>query len=405
MQVATDLAFTSLSLDTGKQAGDLQQLDTSTTSLPGLAVGATRYWRVQVWNDADVASGWSQPATWIRQPLAALTISSPGATCEETTPPILWAFAGTQARWRVTLSRIELTGPATQLWQAHGADASVAATPDPGLIVTGPTYQAKVEVWDTTARAYDQHSIATQVFTYVRSGVPAAPTGLAVAPLVAGQLPAPAVVLTWSRASAPDFWSLRVNGLEVLTRIPVTDCLVSGSNYRLTYWGLAPRQAAVLEIEAVVQSGGAGAPFDHSGPNPTLSYTPNPVGIWLADDSSPGAAAGSFVCLLGDDATDAVIAENATTYDPVGAQVPVRILDVVRGYEGSISGMLGSSADRDTFLALKALELPVRLVMSDVSIPVVLEAVFARPTPQPAEQRFDCGASFFQCGEPWPVPQ
>jgi hypothetical protein len=404
VQVATDAGFASLSLDTGKVAGSTRQLDTATTTLPAVATGSSRYWRVKVWNRADVASAWSAGAQWQRQPLSTLTISNPTATAPETTPPVVWAFGGTQVRWQVTLYRVETSGPLSLLWRGSGTDASVAATPPAGLIVTGETYRALVEVWDNVGRYNDQHARATQDFTYVRDGTPNAPTGLAAAPYVAGVTGvSPAVVLTWQRASAPDYWALRVNGREVLQQIPMTDCLISGTSYQLTYWGLTPRKAVTLEIEAVVQSGGAGTPFLHSGGNPTVSYTPNPIGIWLVDDSTPTKAAGDAVQLLGVDAVDFTIGEAATTYDPIGAKVPVRILDTIRGYEGNVSGLLGTPAERDLFLDLKARELELRLILSDVSIPVWLEAVFARPTPQPDEQAFECGFACFQIGPPWPV--
>jgi hypothetical protein len=291
----------------------------------------------------------------------------------------------------------------TQLWRVNGNDASTAATPDAGLIVTGQTYQVVVDVWDTVPRWNDEHATASQQFTYVRDNTPNPPTGLAVAPGAAPYGQSPAVVLTWQRATAPDSWSLRVNGVEIGQPIPVTDCLVSGTSYQLTYWGLVPRVPATLEIEAVVQSGGPGTPIQHSGPNPTVSYTPNPIGIWLVDDSHPSKAAGNAVQIMGEDAVDFVIGEAATTYDPVGSKVPVRITDSVRGYEGNVSGYVTTPADRTMVLTLKTTRLPLRLILSDVSIPVLLEGVYARPTPLPAEQLFDCGFAFFQCAPPWPV--
>ena len=401
VQVSTASDFSTLSLDTGKTAGGTTALDTSLTSLPAVATGSSRYWRVRVWNDADVVSAWSAAAQWQRQPLAALAITSPGATTPVTAPQVAWTFGATQTRWQVTLWRVEANGSRTVLWKALGADATLAQTVPYGLIKTGVSYLVGVSAWDGVSRSNDEHATATQAFTYVRGGGPAPPTGLAAAAYIAGETGAsPAVVLTWQRATPPDYWSLRVGGVEVDTTIDVAACSTGGTGYRMVWWGLVPRRTVTVEIEAVVEGTGA------SGPNPTVSVTPNPVGIWLVDDSSPGATSGDAVQLLGDDAADLAIGETATTYDPVGSQVPVRITDSVRGYEGSVSGYVTTSAARDTFLDVKAsaATTPMRLILSDVSIPVWLEAVYARPTPLPLEQQFECGFAFFQVGEPWPVP-
>jgi hypothetical protein len=405
VQVATDAAFTSLSLDTGKVAGSDQQLDTATTSLPAIATGATRYWRVKVWNTADIPSDWSAAAEFTRQPLAALAITSPGATVEETTPPIVWTFAATQTRYRVTLERIEATGPTTRLWQIDAADASLTRTPPSGLITTGPTYRVTVEAWDDIARDRDEHSAASVQFTYVPSGVPAAPTGLTAAAYVPSTDGAsPAVILEWHRSAAPDYWALAVDGALVpgMDRIDQASVHVSGDLYRLYYWGLAPRVAHTLEIQAVVQSG-AGAPLQHSSPNPTATITTQPIGIWIVDDSEADADPGTFVQLLDTQDADLAIGEAATTYTPVGTQAPVRITDQVRGYEGGVGGTIHSDAGRDALLSLKARQHPLRLILQHLSFPIYLEGVSCEPTPIPGDPMYVAAAAFFQVGDPWPV--
>jgi len=266
-----------------------------------------------------------------------------------------------------------------------------------GYLATGSTFRVSVEVWDNLPRYIGQHSTVSQDFTYVRSGSPAAPTGLAAAE-VAGHYgtSAPAVVLTWNRATMPDYWCLKVDGVEVIPRIAPGPTLVAGTAYRFTYWGLAPRSAHVIEVEAVVSSG-AGAPYLNSGPNPTVTVTPEPEGIWLVDPAD-----GTAVQLLGDDAASWAIGETGTTYTPIGTQAPVRITDVIRGQEGAVTGVLATASDRDTFLALKARRTTLQLILAHLSIPVVLEDVHVNPSPTP-EEVYEAGFSFFQAAGPWPV--
>lgn len=393
--------------DTGKIALPDQQYDTAAGAFGGVTNGDTWYWRVMVWNTEDLDSEWSEVATFNRTNLGTLTLDSPGSTVEETTPPIEWSVGGpTQARYRVRLLTVAADGTTKQIWEAHETSAVVdSVTPDSGLIKTGPTYRAVVEVWDSIDRAGDDHLTATQDFTYVRSGDPDVPDTATIAGYAdADGHTTPAVQVDFTRASAPDYFCLTVDTgdghIEVLDRIELADTHVSGDAYRIIYWGLTPRVEVEVGVQAVVLDSGV---YKHSDTLVAGVVTPRPMAVWLVDDSTPGKDSTDSVAIFGKESADLTIGETATTFDLIGAQSPVRITDVIRGYEGGISGSLLGQAARDLFYDLKGRRVPLRLIVGDLSFPVRLEEAHAVPTPDPGDEEFIVSFTCFQVGAPWPV--
>lgn len=367
-----------------------------TRGYDGFADAATRYWRVKVWDQTGFESEWSEGASMTRDDHGSLTIDSPsGATVPETTPNVTWTFTGeTQEAYRLALYRVATSGALTTLWSQKTNSTDTEFQVPSGLIKTGETYRLSVEVWDEEDRALDDHVIEwTDDFTYVRDGTPDAVETLTV-DTVSGS---PRLDLEWTRTDAPDYWCLTIDGVEVDDRISVSDTHVSGTTYAMSYWTATPRQELTVEVEAVVQSG-ASDPFEHSDDNPTVDVETNPTGIWLADPEDNTA-----VQIMGRDDVDLAIGESAETYAPIGALSPVRITDIVRGYAGSVSGVLLSASARDTFLTLKERLGELVLVVGDVSIPVRLEEAATAPTSAPGDVAYTVSFAFFQCGPPWPI--
>lgn len=386
-------------LDTGKVLSSDHFYDSSTGSFT-IAAAATRYWRVQVWDATDKVSGYTAWQTFTRTNLSSLTLNSPGSTTDDLTPNVAWTFGGTQVRWKVTLEEQDSKGkwksPPKQLTQ--GTDSTtVVRILDSNALKSNGTYRVTVQVWDSVTRSQGEAATVQQVFTYARSGAPAAVTSL-----TATRDPnnSPGVVLAWSRSAAPDFWALKVDGVVVLPRIDVNDTHISGTNYGFTYWAPKPRVQHTYEIEAVVQSGGAA--FQHSSGNQTKTLTTNPIGVWLADAYTDIINPIS-IQIVGNDEPSIGIGEDGTTYFPVGAQAPVRITSNIRGYEGNHAGLLQSVADVATFHTMKNRDTQLTLVMGDLVIPVRLEAVADSPTNIPGDQLWHVSFSFFQVDEPWPV--
>ena len=377
----------------------LEQADAATAWRPAWTVSllpdaGILYWRVRVWDGTDNASEWSESADFRRDDPGSLTINAPGATVPETTPPVLWTLTGeTQEKFRVTLFRIETDTTLTQLWQASELGASNTITIPSGFLVTGSTYRVMVEVWDNEPRVGDEHLTKTQDFTYVRDGTPNAVTALT-AVAVQG---APAVTLTWTRSVTPDYFALKVGGVEVTDRIEPGDVFVSGTTYSMTYWLAKPRTTLTFEVEAVTQSG-AGNPYLHSDGNATATAKTDPVGMWLVDPADNVA-----VNIVGKESADFAIGESAVTHYVRGSKVPVRITDVVRGYEGPIKGQVLGATERDDFLELKSRRKVLYLIVGNLSIPIRMEDASCTPTSVPNDQVFSVGFNFFQAGAPWPV--
>ena len=372
------------------------------TGYTGIPLNGTRFWRVRIWDDVDTVSGWSDPVSMTRTSLGALSISSPGATTGDLTPPITWSLSGqTQESYRVTLMQVATSGKLIGLWSTSGVGATTSVTVPANIIQTGKTYRARVEVWDTLNRANNEHQTAEQTFTYVRAGTVAAVETLNTITYNDGTRNTPVVQVTVTRSAQPDYWSVKLNGVEYNSRIVASTTFVSGTTYRFYLWGVSPRTATTVEVEAVVLSGGV---FKHSTGNPTTTVTTSFTGVWLADDTLTSTL-GQMVPIFGVDGADMSIGESGTTYDVIGSRSPVRLTDTIQGYRGTISGNVLSKAERDTFLALKDLSLnqDLRLVVGDLSIPVRLESAAAAPRPEPGDVVFDVSFGFFQTAAPWPL--
>lgn len=384
--------FPSPDYDTGQVANVEDSYDLDDGSFTGLVADTTYFWTVSVWDDTGFQSEFSQPGEFVRTELGTLTIDSPGATVPETTPPIAWTLTdATQVRYRVILYEVLDTGKKDELWRVADTATDNTVTPPNKLIKTGHDYRVTVEVWDDVDRWNDEHLTETMDFTYVRDGSPDPVTDLAV------ELNGiePSVTLTWERAVQPDYWGLRLDDEEVEDRLVAEDYLVSGTTYSYTYWGATPREAHTYEIEAIVLDSGV---YKHSSGNPDVDATTTPIGIWLVDQDDNKA-----VMIAGVDPADLTIGETGTTYDLVGARAPVRITDIVRGYEGTVSGLILSQTERADMLTLKGRRKTLQLILGDLSIPIVLEEVHLSPTPTAGDAEFAVSFTFFQVDAPWPT--
>lgn len=380
VQVSSSTSFATTVYDSGKQPNTLSSWDMNIAEQGNQAYsvpdGSTRYWRVRVWDASDLSSEWSETASFVRSGKGTVNITNPsGATVEDLTPPITWTFSGTQESYSVLLFHIQANDGKEYLVaeQPRVVSTALTWTPPEGVIQSGEQYKVYVRVWDNIDRddapGFKAYAEDSQQFSYVRNG-----TGLTGVSNLTAVVEGASVVLEWTRASAPDFFSLRRDGKEVVPRIDPGDVLISGTTYRLRYWGVTPRKATTLEVEAVVNSSGV---LRHSGGNPTVSVTTTPIGIWLADERD-----GTAVFIAGDDDADLALGESGTTHALIGRRKMVRIVDSIRGYEGAVSGTLLTRADRDLFMTLKGRLAPkMRLILADLNLPVEVEDATLAPDP------------------------
>lgn len=386
--------FVSPDYDSTKTANTEPRWDTNDGVFAGISAGTSKYWRVRVWDGTDLVSPWSAVATFSRVDHGVLTITVPGATVDTTTPAVTWTLTGGEPQqfYRVTLFSVDASGVLTQLWTTSGADATTSVEVPHGLIHTGGSYRVRVEVWDDVLRFGDDHLTDEQDFTYVRSGVPAAVTTLTATPADSG----PDVLLHWTRASTPTYFSLRVDGVEVADRIVPADVQVSAGVWELRWWQATPRVSHTYEVEAVETVSGD---LEHSDGNATAVATTTPIGIWLADEADSLA-----VRIEGGEDNPLAVGRSGTTYYPIGRQAaPVHVSEGSRGYEGTVAGSLPSAAVRDAFLLLSSRDAALRLVIGDLNIPVRMVDGSAWPTPVPGDRLYGCTAEVYQVGAPWPV--
>lgn len=416
VQISTSSSFASPEYDSGKVANGVNSWDLGATAYAGVPAAATRFWRVKVWDDADLASAYSDPVSFTRTAKGTLTLVNPtGATIDDLTPVVRWSLSGaTQEAYRVVVRDLSITSAGLytdgqvifDTGRVTDPTTSVAIpAKHPDVIVNGrlykgspilnstDTFQITIHVWDTVDRQGivgdpSYYLLTTPTFTYVRSGVPAAVTTLT------ATLPnanSPVVQLDFSRATQPDWFALKVDGKVVAARIDPLDVFVSGTSYRLLYAGSSPRVSHTYEVEAVVNNAGN---LQHSAGNATATRTTTPTGIWLIDEDD-----GTAVRMVGQDDVSMAIGELGTTYSLPNSRAPVRVVDGLRGYEGSWNGSLLSKTDRDTFLNLKGRLKTLRLVLGDLSIMVELEEVAVSPTALPADKLFACSFAFFQVAD------
>lgn len=389
-----------------------------------LSDGTVYYWRVRVTDSNGNVSPYSPHQSFSVTPKGTLALSSPTATVDETTPPITWSLTGaTQEAYRIILtdnfavhfgrggSHVAFIAPAV-VWDTGRVLSAATTVHVPAGLINGMDtdgYTLELRVWDDSDRvatpAEPAFSSDSQTFTFVPGG-----------PTAIGTLTAanddPAALLTWTSATEPDYFALYVDGDippgvdvngQTWDRLLPADYLVSGTTYQLAWLGAAPGEEHTYEVSRVVNNAGK---FHHSTSNPTVTFTTNPLGMWLVDVTS-----GRRVQILGtDDPSGWQIGEESTTYYPIGRRDPVRITTSIRGYEGSISGRLELGTDgvtsaqtfRNRLEAIRGAGAShsIRLIVQGYNIPVQLSGVQIAPIPPMGG--YSVGGTFEQIDE-WPM--
>lgn len=214
----------------------------------------------------------------------------------------------------------------------------------------------------------------------------------------------PIVSLQFTRQNFPDAFGLRVNGNLVSDDLDPLDVYVPepGSHYQLDYYGAKPMVSNTYEVVAIVDG-------QESDENPIVeesvpAYSAmNPSEYWLigADGvcvpfwSEPGQST------LG-------IAEHSQRIVTVGGRSQINHVDPVRGYEGTVAGLLRTADPtdvdglhwRDALRHLKSYgsSMPVRLAFHGHNFPVILGPIDG---PYEADESMTFTASVWvrQCGE------
>lgn len=361
---------------------------------PSTPVDVNRWWRVQVKDSGGLLAPWSDVAQFIRRAKGTLVISAPGPTATDTTTPdivLTWTApsGGVLDSLRYVLTEIDPQTGNAVLWDTRRRRATQpppTISVPPGLITkeAGSSYRLDVYAWDTVDRVATpgdpRHIVATVTLTYAppAAGI-AAVTNFAAANLGDGS---PAVRLTWQRAAVPTVgWQVRVDGRIVDDNIDALDLQTSPGNYAYNFWKAGPNISRSYDVRAVdLVSGKPKA--SQKAANAPLDYTSQPIGIWLIDPKTDPAASPRRLQLIDTQDASLVMGESGETFYPVGAQVPVRIVDSLRGYEGTVSGLIPLRADRDLLFDFKeAVGARYHLVANDLNIPVELGRISVNPRP------------------------
>ena len=360
-----DPAFGSPSHDTGTIASvDPQHLLTIT-----LGAGVATYWRVRITDAAGQTSPWSDPAlvTYAAPPTVALT--APAASTTLLRPLVTWTYAGTYPQESFELVVFDdATGEIVQqVPRAISTALAFELAPLPRL----GAYRLRLRVWDTADRAgggsgATPYREIVQPFTQT-AGAGTAITGLQADPVL------PLVVLTWAGSGA---------GGALIRRDGVYVGQVAAGVLTWRDWGGHP--GATYGVQSLDAAGSMG-------PLATDAIDPNdvPIGIWLVYPDDELA-----VQLLDTEAGDWQVGESAATLVPL-AGVPLRVTANLRGYEGSISGLIvpgaaagGSTptgqqqrADLYVMKQASAVGRVVRLAAARENLPIVIGAMSLPPHP------------------------
>jgi hypothetical protein len=359
--------------DSGEVPATAGLLDLAETTYPGLADAASTMWRARAKN-ALGWSAWSDWADFSRSAKAALTINTPAATTEDSSPVVTWTFAGVQDAWRVLLYNERGRKVYDSGW-TPGTETEVA----PGVNV-GAEGRVVVQVQDDVDRAATtddpEYVQAAQSFVVAPSGTPSP-----LSDLTASQDGVtPGVVLTGHRAEIPDEVVIYQGDTEV-ARLPGVD-VFNGTTMVYEDWTARMNVETTYTVRAVVNG-----QWSNVGPSATI--TPTCSGIWLLNTEDQTRAV-----LWGQEEGEQTQPEVAVVHQPITSadgEVEVirrRLLRYPR--QGTVAGVVVDTPDvpasmSETNLRAWAEEdagTLYRLVLGDLNDVVILGDLSFREDPR-----------------------
>lgn len=278
VQIDPTGAFTAPTFDSGTVTSTASSYDLSTSAYGGLTAGSTQ-WRVRVRNADDLWSDWSPGAEFAYSPKPSASLSQPGATVWETTPPLKLDMTGlVRARFFVA----DTANPSKVLYDSGEiATTTGEHTPTkPTFTTDGHSYVVTAWGWDDVVRASTTgtppYSVATTTTTLA---LDAGTTG--VSSVVVAQVDlTPAVDVTVTRAAMPDSFAFIRDGQRIDTDLDPNDLLVAGTTDTYSYRDhTCPPQAPHDFRLAPVVNGKTAA----DGPGQTVTFSPRIAGVWLLD--------------------------------------------------------------------------------------------------------------------------
>lgn len=320
---AAATSFSTPTFDSGWVSSVTPELDSSTTAFSGFG-GTAQYWRARVQDSSGSVSAWSDPASCTVTAKPTVTMSTPSAGSpyvHEATPQIVWTAPG-MTSWRVDI--LDATTNATLATSGH-LSGTVPGWGVPANIITpGGSYIAVLYVWDITrspSPGDPNYVQVSQAFTFT-PGVVAAPTGVSAAP---GPDWPGQVIVQCTETTAPDYFTVYVDGIPKLAQVTPGSALVSGTTYQFVLDQVS-NGAHTIQVDAVT----AGVA---SAPSAPLAYTQHVNGIWLGD---PKRKIWAMITSGSDGSVDGLsMQDNATVTQPIDGTIAQLI---VRGMNGLATG-------------------------------------------------------------------
>ena len=344
LQVQADPAAngTTPAFDSGEVVATAGLLDLGAASFVPLANGASTMWRARQKTDG----GWSPWSGWVPFTYATrpnLTITSPTGTpdvngripVQDGTPPVVWAFTGTQVAWRARL--IDDTGKVLSD-SSRVAGADTTWTPPVGLTADGLTGVLEVTVWDNSNRAAVEGQPAENIAQLEVVLTPDATQAAFTGTTATHTGWEPVVTVTGHRTAIPDEVALDRDGREV-ARYPGPSVMVAapggGFNATVTDIGARMNRDHTWSLRPITNA--------KKGPVGAVAHdVPRCQGVWLYNaDKEP-------VVLWSTEAGDHTQPETAVVHQPLGAnltQPPVRRRLVRATTAGAVSGLITEILD------------------------------------------------------------
>jgi hypothetical protein len=362
--------------DSGDVASSVGALDTSTTAWAGLtAGGASLYWRART----KSSLGYSAFSSWAQMRRVAkptVTITSPTASSDDTTPPVVWSVAGgVQQAWQVII-----TNSKGQVLADSGRIVGTDTTWTPPKAVTteGSSATVEVRIWDNVDRVATSSdpTYANAVLTFTAAGTASVGPATGITVTVDGTRPL--VTITATRGSAPDSWTVLRDNVRIATGLsPASANLAAYQD-----WTADPNKPHVYR--AAPYTNGTGT----ASGGPTQTVTPTCLGIWLVDPADPTKLA----VIWGDDGGSFDATELAVIHQPIGGPAVRRV-----AYRPPLSGAInGDLIDVGSFTAdaqiaalydFKANSRDLRLVLGDRNLVVRIGDLLIAPTPESDSDR------------------
>lgn len=399
VHVAADPGFTNLRHASGLWHSSTPYYDLSAVGWNAPIDDSMVYWRVRVFDQAGNWSGWSDTATWRYDAMGVLTMyGPPSGVVNDPCPTVSWHLdLKDQSQWRVMVrdeqgDLVYDSGRFTNNLEAWEIPSMWKGKPV--ISEKNKPYTIILRVWDDVDRAttFGNERVyeAQSVVTYTPGNLGEFPTK----PVVIDQTAVngePGTRIRWNRSTVPDRFDIWRDGFKI-------DSISPADANMGAYWEYVDYTARAGRTYSYAVSASENDNSTESQAT-SISKTDDFVGIWLVDPQRD-----IKIQIFGDDPGDWKMGEISTTYTPLGGTASRVVTQSLRGYEGSISGLLLPKPNRtmeqqeaDMF-ALKAP--PGRqyiLVLADLAMPVVLANINVAPTPHKDEVK-EVSFDFYQQG-------